>query len=565
MNIHLRCVYEHDSIDLVLKAFEEWIQSNSDFEPIVIVTDSSKKIVGVIADGDIRRCLLKNIDSIGSVKAKDIANYNFYSVTEGSQEYLNLISLKNSSLSRYPSCVDILPVLDVHRQVQFGLSLHYLSQLAIGRASSVSIIGLGYVGISLTAAATESFETVQGVEIISAKVRSYNNGDYLTDEPGVAPLLSIALQKYTLKFVTPVDMQSTDAYIICVGTSINDDKTLNTGPIEGALDSICEVLKPKQQVYIRSTVPVGFTSTFVSSYIKNRTGLDAGKDYTLGFAPERTIEGNALKEIHLLPQIVSTVNPDDLQKASYFWEMFAQRIIPVSTPETAELAKLANNSFRDLSFAFSNQLGLLSERFNINTFELVSACSDGYTRNPIPLPSPGVGGYCLTKDPYLLMLGNKDIVTLSHPARGINELAQMFPVNAIEVANYKVVNAAVLGISFKGHPENTDLRFSPVQGLIDWLEKKTINFSLFDFAIKDGRKFKTKAILNGESLNLEEFDSLFIMNNHIRNAELDLSSIILSKKQFFIFDGWNQYSQFSRSRYDNFIYSTIGYVSSLHL
>ena len=135
---------------------------------------------------------------------------------------------------------------------------------------------------------------------------------------------------------------------------------------------------------LRSTVPLGTTRKVVIPVLEKKSSLEVGKDFHIAFTPERTIEGNAMQELYSLPQIVGGYSEECTKKAIDFWGGLTSTVVKVPSIEAAELVKLANNTFRDLSFAFSNNLSMLADKFNINTHELIIAANKGYSRNPIP-------------------------------------------------------------------------------------------------------------------------------------------------------------------------------------
>ena len=152
-----------------------------------------------------------------------------------------------------------------------------------------------------------------------------------------------------------------------------------------------------------------------------------------------------------------------------FWSKICPSVISMENLEAAELVKLANNTFRDLSFAFANELALLADRYNVNAFDLIGAANDGYPRNRISKPSPGVGGYCLTKDPLLYhnsLNETSNNVTFGSQSRKINSISQYYPRKILEEfcihtgLNIKNLKVLIMGMAFKGEPETNDLRGS---------------------------------------------------------------------------------------------------------
>ena len=130
--------------------------------------------------------------------------------------------------------------------------------------------------------------------------------------------------------------------------------------------------------------------------------LRIAKDYFVAYAPERTVEGNALSELEMIPQIIAGYDKVSLEKTKSIFKRLSKEIIEVDKLETAEIIKLINNTYRDLSFAYSNQIALICQKFGISAKKTIEYSNYNYPRNKIPVPSPGVGGPCLTKDPYIL-------------------------------------------------------------------------------------------------------------------------------------------------------------------
>ena len=177
------------------------------------------------------------------------------------------------------------------------------------------------------------------------------------------------------------------------------------------------------------------------------------------------MEGNAIQELQKLPQIVSGFGKKSLYLSSNFFSKISNKIVKVKSLEAAEMVKLLNNSFRDLSFAFSNQVSMICSQYNLNTNEIIKNANDNYPRNQIPLASPGVGGPCLTKDPYILdesISKNKDTKSIFTISRDINNKIVFNLINKINklLGSRKTRKILLCGLSFKGYPETKDYRGS---------------------------------------------------------------------------------------------------------
>ena len=171
-----------------------------------------------------------------------------------------------------------------------------------------------------------------------------------------------------------------------------------------------------------------------------------------------------MQELTSLPQIVGGLTNTCAEKSTAFWQTLTDGVVRVDSLEASELVKLVNNGYRDISFAFANGLALLADRFNLDASRIISAANEGYPRNPIPRPSPGVGGYCLTKDPYLYSSVDCESPhsLLSRQGRSVNEKAALYPVEAVNNfyecgLSTSALNILIVGIAFKGLPETNDL------------------------------------------------------------------------------------------------------------
>ena len=255
-------------------------------------------------------------------------------------------------------------------------------------------------------------------------------------------------------------------------------------------------------VILRSTVPIGTSRKIAKPILEKNSNLKVGKNLYLAYCPERTAEGQAIYELKNLPQIVGGFCQRSTELASRFFNEYTHTIIDVEDLESSEMCKLLDNTYRDTIFAYSNQMATLSEKIGLNLPSLVEKVNIGYKRNKIPKPSPGVGGPCLSKDPYILNYnfqksGIKAEVSLS--ARKINEnmIKNMF--SKIEKylkntkKNKKNTKIFILGMAFKGDPQTSDIRGSSSIDLLKILKKNNYKkVSLHDPIVNQSLEFGYK-------------------------------------------------------------------------
>ena len=299
---------------------------------------------------------------------------------------------------------------------------------------------------------------------------------------------------------------------------------------------------------LRSTVPIGTTQGFVKPLLEDLSGMTAGTDFHLAFAPERTVEGNALRELLELPQIIGGINEDSVEATSALFRGINAAIVRVESCEAAEMAKLINNCFRDLIFSFSNEIARLACHYNIDAVKVIKASNSGYPRDPVPLPSPGVGGPCLTKDPYILahVAGQAGLgETLGQRGRAVNESMTEFIagrlLRQLEALGKDPARARLLicGLAFKGRPETGDLRNSPALDLARALGGKVGALHGYD-PVASPEEIKAEGLQPAKlPAGFRDMDVVLFMNNHPSFQRIDVFQMVRSMAAPpIVFDGW---------------------------
>ena len=322
----------------------------------------------------------------------------------------------------------------------------------------VCVVGLGYVGLTLATALASSGLRVAGSERSKNVVDFIAGGqspfhEYGLDEAIQAVVSQGKLVPFALEDGTPV----ADSYVITVGTPVRNGSVF-LEDLKSAVTAVADVMPAGALTVLRSTVRVGTTRTLAEPILKA-----SGKNYALAMAPERTIEGKALAELSSLPQIVGGIDDNSTLLASELFARLGVEIVPVHSVEAAELAKLASNTFRDVSFAFANELAYFADQSGVDVYDVVRACNYGYDRMNVALPGP-VAGPCLEKDAYILsnsadVLGVK--VPLSMQGRKTNEFIIEHVVNSLlPDPTSQTPKVSILGLAFKGRPATSDTRGS---------------------------------------------------------------------------------------------------------
>lgn len=330
-------------------------------------------------------------------------------------------------------------------------------------AQKICIVGLGYVGLTLAVAMAEVGYEVVGVERVASIREKVAAGMAHFTEVGLDASLTRHVASRRLTVAEKISRDAgVSTYIITVGTPLTLTGSIDLAALEVVLEAIAAVLQAGDMVILRSTVKMGTTRSLAKSVLDG-----AGVDYDLAFCPERTLEGRALAELKSLPQIVGGLTARSAARATALFRALSPNIIEVETLEAAEMVKLLNNTYRDLAFAFANEVAEICDAMSLSAADVIRAACQDYPRSNIPLPGP-VGGPCLAKDTHILaesLRAFNYVPRLSIEGRRLNEelprssMARVFrrmgELGIGDLAKRKVV---MLGLAFKGRPETNDLR-----------------------------------------------------------------------------------------------------------
>ena len=329
---------------------------------------------------------------------------------------------------------------------------------------NIGVVGLGYVGLTLSIAASLKGINVYGVEKNQYIIESLNCDKAHFFEPELNNNIKDVKNKkffYDYKFPNNINF---DIFIITVGTPlIKGLRKTNFDYIKQSIETIAPYYNGNQLVILRSTVAVGTTRNMILPMLSQLSGKNQD-DLLVCMCPERTIEGKAVMELEKLPQIIGGNNDKSIDFAKKLFEKITDKVICVKSLEEAELVKLYCNVYRDMTFSISNAFCLIAQQFGINGLDILSYANKNYSRSNIFLPG-FVAGPCLEKDAYILTENIMDGVTKDFilNARAINESLEDATVNWVidNVGPSTKVNKIVLsGMAFKGTPETSDLRGS---------------------------------------------------------------------------------------------------------
>ena len=378
---------------------------------------------------------------------------------------------------------------------------------------SVSVIGGGFVGLTLAAHLLEKEnQIVTLVEKNSAVVDFMKNGKYLVWEPGLAEILDKAQSDGRLLISTTLNGLQSKTYFVCIGTPKPTKSNSTNNVMVEALTEIFKLIPKQSTIFLRSTVALGTTNTL------KKLATDLGRsDISLFFAPERTAEGVALAELKVLPQMLGAAEGDSLVNGEKELASLGFDVVTSTTAEVAELAKLACNTWRDVIFAYSNELALMGELRGVSALEAISIANHNYARANIPLPGP-VGGPCLSKDAYIFLEAGQGKVydSVIRSGRLINDSIAPMLISAIENAVKAKADPilCIAGLAFKGKPKTNDMRDSLG---IEVLDKVKSSHSTWQLKVWDENISQSELISLiprcGNESDFQKVDVLVIANN----------------------------------------------------
>lgn len=336
------------------------------------------------------------------------------------------------------------------------------------RFKTISVIGLGYIGLPTAAVIASNNINVLGVDVNSQAVELINEGRIHIAEPGLEALVKTAVTNgYLQAFSVP---QKADAYLMAVPTPFKgNNHEPDLAYIEAASTALAPVLEKGNLVVLESTSPVGTTEKMAQWLAEARPDLsfpaqmtDGKKsDIQIAHCPERVLPGQVIRELVENDRIIGGLDIHSTEAAIVLYKLFVQQgqCIPTDA-RTAEMTKLTENAFRDVNIAFANELSLICDQQGINVWKLIEL-ANLHPRVNILQPGCGVGGHCIAVDPWFIVNQNPDTAKLINVARLVNDYKPKYVVEQIKAAVKGIENPkiACLGLAFK--PDIDDLRESP--------------------------------------------------------------------------------------------------------
>ena len=335
---------------------------------------------------------------------------------------------------------------------------------------SVCVVGLGYIGLPTAAFIASKGVKVTGVDVNPTFVESINRGEVPFFEPGFEELLKRVVDEGYLK--AQAEQIQADAYIVCVPTPFREDYKVDTKYINAAAEAMAPHLRPGALVVLESTSPPGTTEAMAKHIIELRPDLSLDENdenaIFVAHCPERVLPGQIMEEMENNDRVIGGLTPRGTQMACDLYGTFCTAELLQTNATTAEMAKLTENSFRDVNIAFANELSLISDRLGIDVWELIELANH-HPRVNILQPGPGVGGHCIAVDPWFIVSSVPEEARIIKMARDVNDGKPEWVIKKVKEALDGKPDAVVaaLGIAFKNDID--DLRESPSLNIVKQL------------------------------------------------------------------------------------------------
>ena len=345
----------------------------------------------------------------------------------------------------------------------------------------ICVLGLGYIGLPTASTFATNGLKVTGVDVNPQVVEILRSGGLHIHEPGLRTLVQAAISSGNLS--VSLQPEPADAFIIAVPTPFYADKRADLSYVTGAAEAVVPHLRPGNLVVLESTSPPRTTQDILVPILE-RSGLKAGTDFYLAYSPERVLPGQILRELIENARVIGGITRASAQAGAELYRIFVRGEVIETDATTAEMVKLMENTYRDVNIAIANEFARLAERFGIDVWEAI-ALANRHPRVEILRPGPGVGGHCISVDPWFLVEAAPDLTPLILASRNVNDSQPHFVLDIVRralgldsPAGLAGKRIAALGLAYK--PDVDDLRESPAIEVVHLLAQAGASVIAFE-------------------------------------------------------------------------------------
>ncbi len=375
--------------------------------------------------------------------------------------------------------------------------------------TSVTVLGLGYIGLpTASILATKGFR-VHGIDVRKDVIDIINQGEIHIKEPDLDILVRSAVNSGQLRaFDVP---QKADVFMICVPTPIRPDHGADMGYVEEAARAIRPLVEKGNLIILESTSPPGTSEEIVLKHAVP-AGMKVGRDVYVAHCPERVLPGRILLEVIQNDRVVGGITDECTERAKEFYEAFVSGNVLATTARVAELTKLIENSYRDVNIAFANELSVIAERLDVDAWEVIEL-ANRHPRVDILNPGPGVGGHCISVDPWFLITAMPDVTPLIHTARKVNLSKPHHVVERVARLASALSKPVIgcLGLTYKADVD--DIRESPAVEVVRELKDRQIGEILVCDPLLDETRYSELPLSSLDNV-LDRAHILVLLTDH---------------------------------------------------
>jgi UDP-N-acetyl-D-mannosaminuronic acid dehydrogenase len=381
--------------------------------------------------------------------------------------------------------------------------------------NKVCVLGMGYIGLpTASTLATHGLEVI-GIDVNHQVLHLLEEGEIHIHEPGLRTLVNAAFQSGNMRVSdTP---EQADAFVIAVQTPILEDHTADLSYVLSAAESVLPYLESGNLVVLESTSPPRTTTDLVAPILEGG-GLKAGEDFFLAYTPERVLPSQILRELIDNARVIGGVNRESAEAGKDLYQIFVRGDILLTDATTAEMVKLMENTYRDINIAAANEFSQLAERFGVDVWEAIEL-ANLHPRVNVLRPGPGVGGHCISVDPWFLVQAAPDITDLIRAAREVNDDQPAFTAKTIEaeIGGLDGRRIAALGLSYKADVD--DLRESPAIEVAAYLASRGAKVTTYEPFALEGTALNCSPSASLEGA-LQDAEAVVLLVDHRQFKEL---------------------------------------------
>jgi UDP-N-acetyl-D-mannosaminuronic acid dehydrogenase len=399
------------------------------------------------------------------------------------------------------------------------------------KIKKICVLGLGYIGLPTASTFATHGLKVLGVDVNPKVVETLNKGEIHIHEPGLQHVVNAAIT--TGNLTVSSHPETADAFLIAVPTPFHENKFGNyegrkyrladMSAVTSAMEAIVPFLRRGNLVVLESTSPPRTTINLIVPILE-RSGLKAGSDFYLCYSPERVLPGKILHELIENARVVGGITPESAKAGRELYETFVKGDIIETDATTAEMVKLMENTNRDVNIALANEFSRLAEKLGVDVWESIRL-ANLHPRVNILSPGPGVGGHCISVDPWFLVEVAPELTPLIYNARKVNDEQPQFVVEKVKQAlgNLKGKKITALGLAYK--PDVDDLRESPAINVVHLLQEAGATIKAWE-PFKRNASLKNIVVSSSFEEAVKDSDSILILVKHTEFVDINPNHLL---------------------------------------